>query len=189
MDIVPYAIAKIISCIPEDMSIDWEKIWQMQKIGSGFMKEVERATKFTNDFICDCNGMIVSEYCKKVSTWEKFKEMPYTLKQGFLDELIPLSMVKKQELDASKDKKENDGLKALVDFVKPGPQYWTAIMQLAEARGIGNNAEKTSLLKAISYVKKYTLPTSNSIPIAVKKMMDDCYAVKEKLISLGVKVK
>lgn len=189
MDIVPYAIAKIISCIPEDMSIDWEKIWQLQKIGPGFMKEVERATKFTNDFICDCNGMIVSEYCKKASTWEKFKEKPYSLKEGFLDELIPLSMVKQQELDASKDKKENDGLKALVDFVKPGPQYWTAIMQLAEAHGIGNNAEKTSLLKAISYVKKYTLPTSNSIPIAVKKMMDDCYAVKEKLISLGVKVK
>ncbi|WP_295858188.1 AIPR family protein [uncultured Fibrobacter sp.] len=189
MDIVPYAIAKIINCIPEDQSIDWEKIWQMQKIGPGFMKEVERATKFTNDFICDCNGMIVSEYCKKASTWEKFKEKPYTLKDAFVDELIPLSMVKKQELEASKDKKENDGLKALVDFVKPGPQYWTAVMQLAEAHGVGSNAERSSLLKAISYVKKYTLPKTNFIPIAVKTMMDDCYAVKEKLISLGVKVK
>lgn len=189
MDIVPYSIAKIINCIPENLSIDWENIWQMQKIGSGFMKEIERATKFTNDFICDCNGMIVSEYCKKPLTWDKFKEKPYFLTKDFLNELIPIDMVKKQETEASKEKKQEDALKALVDFITLGPDYWAAIMKLAEINKVGSHSEKTSLIKAISYVRKSALPKSNSIPIAVKKMMDDCYAIKEKLISLGVKIK
>ncbi|MCQ2091161.1 MAG: AIPR family protein [Fibrobacter sp.] len=189
MDIVPYSIAKILDCLPQGMSIDWESIWQRQKIGPGFMKEIARATKFTNDFICDCNGMIVSEYCKKASTWESFKEVKYTLSQAFVDELIPYSVVKKQEQEASKEKKEGDGLKSLVEFVQLGPVYWNAISELAEKHGVGTNSEKTSLLKAIVFTKKAELPKSNSVPMNVQLMMNDCYAIKEKLVSLGVKIR
>ena len=189
MDIVPYSIAKILSCIPEDLSINWESIWQQQKIGSGFMKEIARATKFTNTFICDCNGMIVSEYCKKESTWKKFKEVTYTLTDEFLNELVPLSEVKKQEQDSLKDKKEIDGLKSLIDFINLTSKYWNAIRELAEKYNVGSNAEKTSLLKAMSYVKKPSIPKTNKIPLDVQTMMKDCYAVKEKLISLGVKIR
>lgn len=189
MDIVPYSIAKILSRIPDDLSVDWETIWKNQKIGNGFMREIERATKFTNDFICDCNGMIVSEYCKKASTWEKFKEVSYTLTDGFKDELILMETVKKQEKDFASSQKQTNGLKSVVDFIGLTPAYWTAIMQLAEAHNVGTNAEKTSLLRAIAFVKKGEIPKTNAIPRAIQSMMNDCFAVKEKLVSLGVKIR
>ncbi|MCQ2122988.1 MAG: AIPR family protein [Fibrobacter sp.] len=189
MDIVPYAIAKILSCIPSELSIDWEKIWKMQKIGPGFMKEIARATKFANDFINDSNGVIVSEYCKKPLTWEKFKEKPYTLGQWFLDELIPQEMVDEQQKTAQRNQRNTNNLQSLVDFMKLTPKYWNAILQLAEVHKVGTNAEKTSLLKAVSFIQKGILPKTNTVPVNVQSMMNDCYSVKEKLVSLGVKIR
>lgn len=191
MDIVPYAIAKIISCIPEDKSIDWEDIWQTQKLRPGFMREIERVTKYTNDFICDCNGMIVSEYCKKATTWEAFKQKPYTLTPAFIDELTSIETVQSLEKTAANDKKETNALKDLIFFIKLSPKYWNSILELAIQHNVGTNAERTSLQYAIVYTKKNVLPDTNktkTIPYKVKKMMDDCYSVREKLISLGVKV-
>ena len=62
-------------------------------------------------------------------------------------------------------------------------------MKLAEINKVGNNFERSSLIKAISYTRKGTLPQKNSIPDPIRKMMDNCYAVKDKLIAQGVKVK
>lgn len=189
MDIVPYAIAKILSCIPSSMSVDWEKIWKMQKIGPGFKKEIERATKFASDFINDSHGVIVSEYCKKELTWTAFKEIPYTLTEAFKSELTLLEIVKKQERDSSSGEKQTEDLKMVVDFIGLTPAYWNTIMQLAVAHNVGTNAEKTSLVKAIAFVKKAKIPSSKTIPRAIQSMMDDCYSVKEKLVSLGVKIR
>lgn len=188
MDIVPYAIAKILSCIPSSMSVDWEKIWKMQKIGPGFKKEIERATKFANDFINDSNGVIVSEYCKKATTWDKFKEKPYTLSKWFLDELILQEMVDDQQRAYVKDEKQTSGLVKAVNFIKIGPKYWSKILELAELKKVGSNAEKAHLQKGIEFAQKAIPPSSNKLPIAVENMIDDCYKVRESLISLGLKV-
>lgn len=44
--------------------------------------------QFTNKFIQDSNGIIVTEYCKKQETWEKYKKVEYTLSDKFLEDLI-----------------------------------------------------------------------------------------------------
>ena len=88
LNIVPYSIAKIISSIPEGYSIDWAYIWSKQAISPAFMREIEIVTKMTNDFICDSNGVIVTEYCKKQVTWEKFRDtISYMPSADFLKEL------------------------------------------------------------------------------------------------------
>lgn len=74
MNIVPYSIAKIVSCIPEGYSIDWMKIWNEQEVFPALMAEIEVVTKMTNDFICNSHGVIVTEYCKKKDTWELYKK-------------------------------------------------------------------------------------------------------------------
>ena len=71
LNIVPYTIAKIISCIPRGFSIDWEQLWTSQAVSPAFMHEIEVVTKMTNDFICDSNGVIVTEYCKKRGNIDK----------------------------------------------------------------------------------------------------------------------
>ena len=84
MNIVPYSISKIISCIPKGYSIDWMWIWNNQSVYPSLMAEIERITQITNDFICDSHGVIVTEYCKKKETWEAYKNVPYTLSKEFL---------------------------------------------------------------------------------------------------------
>lgn len=73
LNIVPYTIAKILSKIPAGYSLNWNAIWQKQALSPAFMREIEIMTKQTNDFICDSHGMIVTEYCKRESTWEDYK--------------------------------------------------------------------------------------------------------------------
>lgn len=67
------------------------------------MHEIEIVTKQTNDFICDSHGMIVTEYCKKESTWEDYKaDKTYTPSAAFMDELVPVSLIKEEETSAKK---------------------------------------------------------------------------------------
>lgn len=188
MDIVPYAISKIFYSIPEGMSVNWEEIWQRQQLAPGFMKEIARATKFANDFINDSHGVIVSEYCKKESTWTSFKEKKYTLTNEFLNELIPDSIVKEQEKSAIKQQTQTTNLSSIVDFIKVGPKYWTAIKKLAESRKCATNTELSYLDFAVAFAQKNIIPNSNKIPVKIQKMMDACYEVKKKLLDLGVKL-
>ncbi len=65
LDIVPYTISKILYSIPNGYTLNWDYIWNHQKVSPAFMREIELVTKMTNDFICDSHGIIVTEYCKK----------------------------------------------------------------------------------------------------------------------------
>jgi hypothetical protein len=62
---------------------------------------------FTNDFICDSHGVIVTEYCKRPATWEEYRDtVKYELSKGFVDELMSESLVKEQEVSAKAEQKE-----------------------------------------------------------------------------------
>ncbi|MBO5019933.1 MAG: AIPR family protein, partial [Clostridia bacterium] len=94
-NIVPYTIAKILSCIPKGYTLDWGKIWQKQAVSPAFMREVEKVTKMTNDFICDSHGVIVTEYCKRPTTWDEYRDkVKYELSPEFVEELMPESIMK-----------------------------------------------------------------------------------------------
>ena len=69
--------------------LDWNLIWQKQAVSPAFMREIEIVTKMTNDFICDSHGVIVTEYCKKEETWNKFKDTVKYIPSGkFINELV-----------------------------------------------------------------------------------------------------
>lgn len=132
LNIVPYSIAKIISSIPEGLSLDWTQIWNKQAISSSFMREIEIVTKMTNDFICDSNGVIVTEYCKKLSTWEEFRDkIGYSPSADFLSELISTAEVKEYEHDAKSDKKDDNNLKNIMAIINRGADYWQNLVRIA----------------------------------------------------------
>lgn len=87
-NIVPYTISKIVSSIPNGYSINYNRIWNNQTLDNAFIEEIKIVAKMTNDFITNTNdGVIVTEYCKKPETWEKYKKVPYIITDKFRNTL------------------------------------------------------------------------------------------------------
>jgi hypothetical protein len=179
LNIVPFTIAKILSCIPAGYSLDWNKIWQKQSLSPAFMREIEIVTKKTNDFICDSHGMIVTEYCKKATTWEAYRDnVKHELSRAFIDELVSLTLVQEAEKAAVKDEAEYQKLDYQVEIVRIGEETWKRIYNDGVKRGLLTYQEKTLLEMAIKSCQTGDLPNiMNS-----RKIM----AVKDKLEAEGI---
>lgn len=178
MNIVPYSIAKIIDSIPKGYSIDWMYIWQKQVISPGLMKEIEKVTKITNDFICDSHGVIVTEYCKKPTTWEEFKKMPYKLGDEFLNELVKESDLTETSESARREQKELNSINIEVQVVKLGSAYWQHLIDVGTAQD-ELNIKEISILRVGSDMEK-----TGKLPSAAqaKTMMN----IKSKLDGKGI---
>lgn len=178
LNIVPYAIAKIMSCIPEGYTIDWMRIWKEQSLYKEFMHEVEVVTKITNDFICDSNGVIVTEYCKKHETWEKFKRVPYSLSDDFLATLISDDEVNEVARGAKKDQKENNAIKESLRISELGTTYWSELLSEGMKHNLLSFRDISLLKVAIEIEKTGKLPST----LQTKEILK----IKEKLEEAGV---
>ena len=189
LNIVPYSISKIISCIPAGYTLNWELIWQKQCLSAPFMREIEKVTKLTNDFICNSHGMIVTEYCKRLSTWEEFRDsIHYSLSEEFLKELLLLSVVNEAEKSAISDQKESNDLQSVLELVSLGTQYWTELMEKGMAKSLISYQEQTSLKQIISMSMTGNIPVSGSgkVPYKTLNVIKMALAVKDKLESEGI---
>ena len=189
LNIVPYTIAKILSSIPDGYTLNWKEIWDKQQISPAFMREIERVTRLTNDFICDSHGVIVTEYCKRQSTWEEYRDsVSYRLSEEFIAELIPESMLKETEKDAKKGQKETNDLQTIRDMIRKGPGYWNSM--LMQGSSILSYQEKTAITQIIGMATSGNIPSSKSgkLPIKIMTTVKTALAAEDKLISEGIKV-
>ncbi len=190
-NIVPYSISKIITSIPEGYTLDWERIWRNQSISPAFMAEVERITKLTNDYICDSHGVIVTEYCKKESTWNNYRDnYKYDLSIDFIRELVSVSSVASQEKAARKEEKSNEEYGQIMQMISLGTAYWTKVRAEAESRHMLSYQEKTNLDKMIGMVTKGVIPYSPSgrLPRITIEIINTAKSVVEKLETEGIQV-
>ena len=191
LNIVPYTIAKILSKTPDGYSLNWNAIWQKQALSPAFMHEIEIVTKQTNDFICDSHGMIVTEYCKKESTWEDYKaDKTYTPSAAFMDELVPVSLIKEEETSAKKEAKESNDLKVVMGVVALGPGYWSKLMDAGIRRSMLSYQEQTLLKQVVQLSSTGNIPVSASgkVPYKTMNMIRSVLSIKEKLESEGISV-
>ncbi len=188
-DIVPYSIAKILSTIPSGYTVDWEKIWQNQKISIAFMHEIEIVTKMTNDFICDSHGVIVHEYCKKESTWIEYRDkIKYTPQKAFLDELIPISVQKEIETAAAKEQKQTNELQELMGLYHKGVDYWTKVLNLGVTHRLLSYQEQTAVKQIVCMISSGNIPstTTGKLPRKFQTAVKDAKGAEEKVISEGL---
>lgn len=190
LNIVPYSIAKIISSIPEGLSLDWTQIWNKQAISPSFMREIEIVTKMTNDFICDSNGVIVTEYCKKLSTWEEFRDkIGYSPSADFLSELISTAEVKEYEHDAKSDKKDDNNLKNIMAIINRGADYWQNLVRIAQNNRISVSYQELTAIKQlidVSVTGKLPITSSGKVPSKVTKAVQLALALEDKLKTEGL---
>ena len=190
LNIVPYSIAKIISSIPEGLSLDWTQRWNKQAISPSFMREIEIVTKMTNDFICDSNGVIVTEYCKKLSTWEEFRDkIGYSPSADFLSELISTAEVKEYEHDAKSDKKDDNNLKNIMAIINRGADYWQNLVRIAQNNRISVSYQELTAIKQlidVSVTGKLPITSSGKVPSKVTKAVQLALALEDKLKTEGL---
>ncbi len=190
LNIVPYSIAKIISSIPSGFSLDWMKIWDKQALSPAFMREIEIVTKMTNDFICDSNGVIVTEYCKKLLTWERFRDtIDYKPSADFLRELISSAEVRDVEQAAKTEKKEENNLQNIMEIVNRGVDYWQSLVKIAQDHRIKPSfQELTAINQLVEMAKTGDVPITSSgkVPSRVTKSIQTALGLEDKLITEGL---
>lgn len=191
LNIVPYSIAKILSSLPHGCTLDWTSIWNKQGISAAFMHEVEIVTKMTNDFICDSNGVIVTEYCKKVSTWEEFRDkISYVPSDEFLTELVREADVKDQEKSAKSGEKADINIQKVMQTIKLGTEYWQNIVKTAQSANMRISFEELTAVKQIlDMISSGQVPLSSKsgkVPSKIVKYVDMVWKLKEKIETEGL---
>ncbi len=134
--VIPYTLAKIISSIPEGWSLDWDKIWRSQGLYPVLASEIEIVSKKANDFIQDSHGALVSEYAKRETTWDAFRNEPYQLGEAFLKSLVNAKLIEERSSSAAKDQKLNNELDVESEIFKLGGPYWRKLLQEGQERQI-----------------------------------------------------
>lgn len=190
LNIVPYSIAKIISSLSSGYSLDWMKIWDKQALSPAFMREIEIVTKMTNDFICDSNGVIVTEYCKKLLTWERFRDtIDYKPSADFLRELVSSAEVRDVEQAAKTEKKEENNLQNIMEIVNRGVDYWQSLVKIAQDHRIKPSfQELTAINQLVEMAKTGDVPITSSgkVPSRVTKAIQTALGLEDKLITEGL---
>lgn len=190
-NIVPYTIAKILSSIPKGYTLNWDYIWQKQSLSPAFMREVEKVTKITNDFICDSHGVIVTEYCKRASTWEEYRDtVKYELSADFINELMPETLIKEQEASAKTEQKEMNDLQVVMEVVSKGADYWNKLMTAGMQKSLLSYQEQTAVKQVINMATTGNVPASSSgkVPFKTMTTIKLVLAVKDKLEAEGISI-
>lgn len=181
LNIVPYTVSKICSCIPKGYSIDWMDIWKNQRVSNEMMREIEIVTKMTNDFICDSHGTIVTEYCKRKDTWDAYSKVPYTLTSAFVKTLVKTDYEEAEKNSAKRDQKETNELKDAMWIAQQGSQYWKDLISN------GYNAKMLDLKEMQILKVAVDIETTGKLPSS--KQTKAIFRIKKRLEDNGIVVK
>ena len=153
------------------------------------MREIEIITRITNDFICDSHGTIVTEYCKRQSTWETFRdEINYTLSESFIQELIPETLVLQSADAAKKDQKETNDLQTVMHMITKGSTHWEKVLTEGIRHSLLSYQEQSAVKHIIQMAATGAIPSSRTgkLPHKIMEMVNASLAAEEKLIAEGI---
>lgn len=128
LNIIPYTISKLISCIPIEYTLDFDLIWKKQDLYPSLRKEIEKLAEITNQFIIDSKGVIVTEYCKKEDTWKKYRSITYQLSEEFIKDLVPAQILKERISAYKKEEKISIQINIETEIFNLGGQYWQKLI-------------------------------------------------------------
>jgi len=157
--IVPYTIAKLISSIPGNKSIDYDLIWRKQCLYPSFVYEIENLSFITHKFLTESGGEIVREFARHKETWLKFKNSPYELSDAFQNDLVNLSFEKAEANQAKKERKFNNEIDSAVEIFNLGYDYWMNVYKKVEPEKVINYSDKLFIKSIAEQIKRYNLPS------------------------------
>lgn len=167
--IVPYAIAKLISLIPSDADLDWRTIWNKQTMYPALANELLKLAYEAHNFLLDeAKGGIVRTISRTQAVWGNFKKYKYTLSDTFIKSLISKEETRTVEAAAKREHKFNAKLEAGVEIVKLGAAYWMKFYNDMTKANIFSYGDLDFIKSIASVVAKYNIPTPRQCDRLVK---------------------
>lgn len=167
--IVPYAIAKLISLIPSDADLDWRTIWNKQTMYPALANELLKLAYEAHNFLLDeAKGGIVRTISRTQAVWGNFKKYKYTLSDTFIKSLISKEETRTVEAAAKREHKFNAKLEAGVEIVKLGAAYWMKFYNDMTKANILSYGDLDFIKSIASVVAKYNILTPRQCDRLVK---------------------
>lgn len=181
LNIVPYTISKIISSIPSNKKIDINRIWNDQTIYESFLEQVDVVARMVDKFIRDSGGMIVTEYAKKETTWEKFKAVPIQLLPNFIEDLMPIEVYEAEQKKYNEEIANYEIEVINLTYSEDG-NYWIRLRDEAVRRKMISQEESDIITRILIPLSRGSTRVPNLVQS--KKV----WALRERLDNEGVTV-
>lgn len=144
-NIVTYTLSKFNQLVSnKGKFIDLMSIWQKQKLSTAFEDQLLELAKFVNKIITDTEEN-VTQYCKKVTCWNRVKETPFILNESVVSELIDSSEVKHKKKHAKRDQRILNKINYQIEVYNRGQQYWSKLYNWASNEKIFTDKEMSIL--------------------------------------------
>lgn len=159
--IIPYAIAKMMSMIPKDLDLDWKLIWQKQEMYPALEKELMNLAHIIHEFFeKEAQGGLVRSLARRAETWNKCKSLPLSLSEEFRSTLIPKDEMKREEVAAKKERKFSQGIDISVEVFKLGAEYWKKVYNDLSKENILSYGDVAFIGSIAEYIKRNSLPSA-----------------------------
>lgn len=159
--IIPYAIAKMMSMIPKDLDLDWKLIWQKQEMYPALEKELMNLAHIIHEFFeKEAQGGLVRSLGRRADTWNKCKNLPLSLSEEFRSTLIPKYEMKQEEAAAKKERKFSQAIDISVEVFKLGAEYWKRVYNDLSKENILSYGDVAFIGSIAEYIKRNSLPSA-----------------------------
>ena len=182
LNIVPYTLSKIINSLPNDKTIDLNRIWKEQTVYKSFINEIDRVAQLSNKFINDSKGVISTEYAKRDETWEKFKQVHHELSNEFLQDLVSTEIFDAESSAARKDAKHIHNINIELEIFNlaqtENKNYWNRLLNEGIKRRILSLQEQEIIKNYIcelakSVPKRFPSPAQYKVAWMIRKKLED----------------
>ena len=162
-EIVPYSVAKLMSMLPDGYTLDWNYIWQKQRLPNAVIQQMELVAFNTQNFLLNTTAS-VREYAKRAETWRKYNEdKSFGLSEAFIQSLIPIEAEKHEIAEAKREHKFNRDIDATVAVYNLGAEYWMKVyMDLKDSRII-SSGNSDFILSMAQIIRRGSLPSNAQI--------------------------
>lgn len=132
--VVAYTLSLLLYVIQRDhpdLVFDFRGVWNHQSITYATELQIAEISQKVYEYLIDPKREVqnVTEWAKREVCWKGVKELPITLRNDFIKELIPASIQKEAERDAKNIQKQDNKVSAMVAVAEYGVDKWKELLQ------------------------------------------------------------
>lgn len=177
--IVTYTLAKFALMVEtSDRFINYEKIWNLQKVPADVLAELVRIAEAVTDFFMGQQTHI-GELAKKEICWQTIQKVPMELSPSVEDIFRHKEEQVYVERQAQRDQRIINDIQAQVAIVSKGDGYWQRLREWNESRQILSSYEQSALNIAcqISLGRSPNEAQAKALIAAEKRAVNDGFYV------------
>ncbi len=157
-NIVAYTISKLIYTIERqypERSIPYKTIWQLQKLPSSWIKQIENISELMYNHLVSDDREVenVTEWAKREGCWNSAKSIKVILQPQFVNDLIYKSSVVEDKKDAKDIMKQDKNIDYMLQVHSFGPENWKFLLNWGSDRSLLSITDKSFIGAAIAIEK------------------------------------